>query len=253
MRMRPAWSYAQARLQARHGERLQESDWRALEAARSLDQYLERSRATSLRRFTERLNAGMSSHTMERVLRAAWRDYVAEVAGWGAPDWHAAILWTAPLPDLPAIDVLLRGEAPGWASQDAALAHFLTAEHVTREKSALTPLLPLPKREKTLPARWFAHWRSLLPQGAPELPILTRLAATIEAHSGRLSRAGPQESSAPYRRELMQAATRMFRRHAGSPVAAFCHLLLVALDLERLRGGLVRRQLFEALPGKEAA
>ena len=65
-----------------YGERFEEEDWRALEAARSLDQFIDRSRATSLRRFTERFNARLSSHAMERTLRAAWRDYVAEVAGW---------------------------------------------------------------------------------------------------------------------------------------------------------------------------
>ena len=66
-----------------------------------------------------------------------------------------------------------------------------------------------------------------------------------------LTRAGPQEASAPYRRDLAQTVTRLFRRHGGTPVAVFCHLALVALDLERLRGDLVRRALFE--PAKEAA
>ena len=85
---RADWSYAQARLQARHGARLDEGDWRVLEAARSLDHYLDRSRATSLHRFADRLNAQMSSHAIERTLRAEWRRYVAEVAAWAAPAWQ---------------------------------------------------------------------------------------------------------------------------------------------------------------------
>ena len=252
MSISPAWSYVQARLQARYGERLDEADWRALEAARSLDQFIDRSRATSLRRFTERLNAGMSSHAIERALRTAWRDYVAELAGWSAAEWRPAIAWTAPFPDLPVIDGLLRGEASNWAQHDAGLAQFLQRDpRVVLEKSPLKALLPAPKRELTLPARWYAHWRSLWPQGSAERRALTTLTETIKAHIARLDRAGPQDVNASYRRDLAQKVTRMFRRHAGTPVAVFCHLALVALDLERLRGDLVRRALFE--PAKEAA
>ena len=242
----------QARLQARHGERLSEGDWRLLEAARSLDHFIDRARATSLRRFAERLNAGMSSHAIERVLRAAWRDYVAEVASWSSQDWRAAILWTAPLPDLPSIDGLLRDEAPLWARQDPVLAPFLEQDRrAPSRKSPLHDLLPGAKRERTLARRWYAHWRSLWPKGAAEIKALTALADTIAAHVAQLAQAGAQDSSTPYRRALANKMTRLFRRHGGTPVAAFCHLALIALDLERLRGGLVRRALFA--PAKEAA
>ena len=61
----PRWSYVQARLQARHGERLQEPDWRAIEAARSIDQFIERARASSLHRFIQGVDARMSSHAIE--------------------------------------------------------------------------------------------------------------------------------------------------------------------------------------------
>ena len=198
MSISPAWSYVQARLQARYGERLDEADWRALEAARSLDQFIDRSRATSLRRFTERLNAGMSGHAIERALRTAWRDYVAELAGWSAAEWRPAIAWTAPFPDLPVIDGLLRGEASNWAQHDAGLAQFLQRDpRVVLEKSPLKALLPAPKRELTLPARWYAHWRSLWPQGSAERRALTTLTETIKAHIARLDRAGPRTSTLP--------------------------------------------------------
>jgi hypothetical protein len=248
-----AWSYAQARMQSRHGERLQEGDWRILEAARALDQFIERARATALRRFADLLNARMSSHAIERTLRAAWRDYVAEVAQWGASDWRPAILWTAHLPDLPAIDALLRGEAPGWAQQDPTLAAFMESRHALA-KSPLAVLLPDSRRAATLTGCWYAHWRSLWPKpSATERRSLAILAGAVSAHVERLGKAGPQEASAPYRRELAQIVTRMFRRHSGSPIAVFCHLALVALDLERLRGGLIRRALFQPVPAMEAA
>jgi len=248
----PTWSYVQARLQARHGARLDEADWRALEATRSLDQFIERSRGTSLRRFTGRMTVGMSGHAIERALRAAWRDYVAELAGWSAPAWQPPILWTATLPDLPAIDALLRGERPSWAQQDARLASFLQGERQSAaEKFSLAPLLPGLKRAKSLVGRWYAHWRSLWPDDAAQRSALTSLADAVKAHGARLDGAAPQDASAPYRRELARAITRVFRRQSGTPMAVFAHLALVALDLERLRGDLARRALFA--PANEAA
>jgi len=252
MSRRPLWSYVQARLQARHGERLTEGDWRALEAARSLDHFIDRSRATSLQRFTERLNAGMSSHAIERGLRAGWRAYVAEVAAWCTPEWQAAILWCAPLPDLPILDALLRGEVPDWVRQDTMLAAFTErSRDATANKPPLNALLPGAAREATLAERWYVQWRALWPRRARDRRALMGLGEAVKGHIARLDLAGPQDASAAYRRALAQGATRMFRRHGGSPVAVFCHLALVALDLERLRGGLARRALF--VPAKEEA
>ena len=96
------FAYAQARAQARHGERLRETDWQGLEAARSTDIYLDRVRRTCLHRFTERLDARMDAHAIERGLRAAWRSYVLEIADWMASTacdermsrWWLRSFWT---------------------------------------------------------------------------------------------------------------------------------------------------------------
>jgi len=252
----PRWSYVQARLQARHGERLSESDWRALEAAKSLDHFIERSRATALRRFTEHVNSGMSSHAIERVLRLAWRTYVAEVAEWVEADWRPATLWLAPLADLPAIDALLRGEVAAWFAEDQALSGFAgddIAERIAAlEKSPLASLLPGKGREPALALRWYAHWRALWPRDAPA-DGLDDLAEAVRTHFELLARAGPKETSAPYRRDLEHKLLRLFRRRSAAPVAVFAHLALTALDLERLRGNLVSRRLFANESAKEAA
>jgi len=245
----PRWSYVQARLQARHGDRLQEPDWRAIEAARSIDQFLERVRGSSLRRFTERITARMSSHAVERMLRDAWRVYVAELADWVPQAWRPAVLWTSLVPHLPLIDGLLGGAAPAWIEQDPAFAELATTDRAARRvapaSSPLAALVALGTREGPLAARWHVHWHSLWPRRPAADRALLEIASAIKAHIGRLEHAGLQETSAPYRGELAIALTRLFRQHAGTPAALFCHLALVALDLERLRGGLVRRRLFE--------
>jgi hypothetical protein len=224
----------QARLQARHGERLQEADWRALEAAQSLDQYIERARATALRRFTDAVNPRMSSQTIERALRAAWRGYVAEIAGWVPAEWQAAVLWAAYVPELPAIDAISRGESPAWIRQDPLLSGL-------NENADLAPLT----RAEGVPGwRWAAHWQSLWPKGKSDARLLAGLSDAVQAHVAQLAQTGPQETSQRYRGDLARLVTRMFRRHGGTPLAVFSHLVLMALDLERLRGGLVRRRLF---------
>ena len=253
----PHWGYVQARLQSRHGDRLQEANWHALEAAQTGDAFLERSRATTLHRFTEQVSAGMNSHAIERVLRGMWRAYVNELAGWLPLAWRPAVMWCALLPDLPAIDALLKGDAPAWTKQDPALALFTEADPAQRlialQASPFAPLLPA---DDNIPlgARWARHWRALWPkQSAADQRALNALATAVRSHIDRLTRAGAQETSATHRAELEKTAARLFRRHSASPAAVFAHLVLTALDLERLRGGIVRRRLFEPAQRRQAA
>jgi len=257
MNSRPRWSYVQARLQSRHGERLQEADWQAVEAARSMGQYLEHARALPLRRFIAHIDVRMSSHAIERVLREIWRRYVAEVAGWVPAGWRQAVLWTALVPDLPIIAAVLRADATvAWIQQDPVFAKFADPDPRKRDAtltaSPFARLLAVSESDETLAARWFAHWRSLWPHRRGGERELLEIAVTISAHVERLRRAGALETSAPHRRDLALKLARMFRRRSGTP-AVFCHLALVAIDLERLRGGLLRRLLFNPGGAKEAA
>ncbi len=87
----------------------------------------------------------------------------------------------------------------------------------------------------------------------PPTSALNALAHAVQAHAARLAHAGAQETSATHRRELEKTATRLFRRHGASPTAVFSHLVLTALDLERLRGGIVRRRLFAPAERRQAA
>ena len=52
---------------------------------------------------------------------------------------------------------------------------------------------------------------------------------------------------------LQARAVRILRRHRDQPVTVFCHLLLCALELHRLRQGLLQRALFNDLVSEAAA
>jgi len=243
------WSYVQARLQARHGARLDESGWRIVEGAKSLDQFLERTRTTALRRFIERMDAGMSSHAIERDLRAQWRRYGAEVAAWVPPAWKPAVTAVARIPDLPMLAALDAGDAPDWTQHDPALARRTESGTGSAAFAAFPGAAPAAQNGSsgTSTGRWLAHWRASWPlPRTSDWQRLDDLVDLVSAHAARLGNAGAQDTSSRYRGDLMRALTRLFRRHGFTPAAVFAHLALVALDLERLRGGLVRRRLFAA-------
>jgi hypothetical protein len=101
--------------------------------------------------------------------------------------------------------------------------------------------------EAGLHARWFAHWQSLWPaMDDEESAGLGNLVDAVRAYLDAIS---PQGTSLRDRREararLARQAASMMRRHIQQPVVVFCHLLLFALELQRLRDGLLRRSLFD--------
>jgi len=101
------------------------------------------------------------------------------------------------------------------------------------------------QRGQQATAEWLEGWHASLPSDAGDRALLRRPAELLLP---RLVRHDGQRGAtvAAERRELLK----LFRRHAGSAVAVFAYLAMAALDVERLRGGLVVRALFE--PASEA-
>lgn len=240
------FAYAQARAQARHGERLREADWQRLEAAQSTEIYLDRARRTCLRRFTERLDAHMDAHAIERSLRTAWRSYVLEIADWMPRAWCSAVEWCAYLPDLTIIEALLsRRPRPDWAADDPVFATLIQSKRLVSHKRislhGLPPLELLSPADGPIAARWLSHWQSLWPSDAARSAPAS-LVAAIERTLVELLRTAA--TAARCRRELTHIFVRHFRRSSGTAAAIFCHLGLVVIDLERARGAILRRLLF---------
>jgi hypothetical protein len=232
----PRWSYVQARLQARHGERLDEAAWRFLEGARSAEQFLERARASSLVRFVARLDAHMSSHVMERILRAEWRDYVRDVAGWAPKEWRPAARWTGTVAVLPLLPSVANPDRPAWLAEDVEI----------------DPIAQVIGGDGLAAQEWQARWRRLWPK-ARECEDLKSLIDLVGRHFAVLEKADGHDTSRRHRENLAGRLTRLFRRHPATPLALFCHLALEWLELERLRGDIVRRILFQAGDGRRVA
>ena len=203
-------AYAQARIQARHGARPDPGTWAAVHASITLGALLENARASPLEPWIAGLDAGCTLDQLERVLRDRLRGRIEEVARWMPPSWRPAVLWTRELLDLPAAQRLLR-------------------ERADEERAA------------RVRGEWLEAWRRLWPRcGDEDRGELEALARTVESHIREFERA-PADEAANLRLALKARVETLFRRHALGPAAAFDHLLLAALEAERLRAELVGR------------
>jgi len=240
--------YALTRVQARHGMRLSEDDWRRLEASRDLGHYLEAVRMSALAGWVVSLDLTRDSHAIERSLRDAWRYYVERVARWHPQVCQPWLAWLAWLPTLSLLAQLARPEpAPLWLLADSVCGPLAAGSPAERsqalQRTALAPLAAAIGAHTSLVSAWRDHWQRLAPASdAQQRPLIATMLATIAQHADALARAA--DSATAPRQELHSRLARLFRAAAGTPVASVCHLGLVALELERLRGGLIVRQLF---------
>lgn len=244
-------AYVQARLQARHGRRPTDDRWRLLEATPDLPGYLQAARATSLRPWVVHLAAESATHQIERSLRADWQAYVAEIAAWTPTPWQPAAEWLITLPDLPFFVHLVRGEpVPRWMLKDPVLAAVAQTDTERRSEAlSATGLARIagPVRAGVPPiTAWLGAWESDWPEAdAAGRTALERVRRDFHTHISTILAEPLEHPPGPaLRRRIIERFNMAFRRESGRITAVFAHLGLMALDVERLRGGLVLRALF---------
>lgn len=245
------FAYAQARAQARHGERLSPDTWSLLESSVGLAQFLHLVRGTALAPCVEHFSAATSPHVIERSLRREWHREVDTAMRWVPARWRPAVAWTTWLAELPALSHLLAGGTPlPWMAEDPRLSAFAGGEPETRRASVEEALPALivndGSGEASRPA-WLRYWRSLWPDTTAGDPALAQFVSLLERYSGA------ETDAADWLGNLEHQALRILRWHREQPVTVFCHLLLSALELYRLRHGLLQRALFNDLDREAAA
>jgi hypothetical protein len=241
--------FAQARLQSRHGQRASEVAWQRLETAREFGLLLGAARASPLRPWVVGITAQATSNEIEAVLRAHWRALVAEVASWMPPEWRPALDWCAVLPELPALQHLSRGGEPGAWMQDDPDLRALCAVPANERGTALAAgsLGALARgwsEPESLARAWQAEWERRLPHRLSDADeSLRQVVAALTSHGAAFATAPPGPGGL-LRRSLQARLSLLLRRATLEPAAAFIHIALCALDLERLRGELLGRALF---------
>ncbi len=243
------FAYAQARAQSRQGDRLTPSRWRAVESSANLGRYIHALRGTALAPAVQHFTGTASPHAIERSLRVVWRSEVEHASFWVPREWRESVTWYRWLPELDTIGFMLDGRAvPPWMQEDALLSR-LALEDVDERRGAIESFVGrLPESDDfDLAAWWYRQWLERLPTANLRGAGLDELASAGEAFVRlRWESAAPTAAALESREALEQRVTRLLHRRAGRPVAVFCHLALAALELMRLRGGLVRRALVNA-------
>ena len=245
------FAYVQTRLQARHGMRPDEQVWRQLESVGDSGAYLQVARNTALRPWVVGLHAGHGAHEIELALRQQYRRTIDEVAHWMPTEWRSAVSWVRRLPDLPALQYLLTGAStPAWMRDDPQLRSFTSETPAGRvqtlQSSDCAPLLRGWQRGEPLYASWLDYWRALWPEASRLVAGLEALARLLRRHLGALSLYSAA-ASASLQETLLRELNRAFRRYSFQPTAAFAHLGLVALDVQKLRAQLLQRILFAGM------
>jgi len=96
---------------------------------------------------------------------------------------------------------------------------------------------------------WLRHWRGLWPDDSKGRDALEQLVSLAD----RLGIRRGENDAEDWRNSLERRAVSLLRRRRDEPVTVFCHLLLSALELHRLRQGLLERALFNDLEAEVAA
>jgi hypothetical protein len=247
--------YASARVHALHGRLPEARDWRRLEASRDLAHFLESARNSPLSGWVSSFDTRQDVHAIERSLRSQWMGHVQRVASWHPREHQAWLRWLAFLPMLPLLAHLATPEpAAPWLLADPVCGGVAIGSPAQRAaalaKTPLAPLAPAINSSAPIAALWRQQWIKLTPRFDPDTQgHLDRLVAAVDQHASALSRGG---STPALRSRLGQRLQVLFRASSETVVATVCHLGRLAVDLERLRGGIAGRFVL-ARPAGEAA
>ena len=226
-----------------------ERSWQLVESQKELANFLQSARQTNLKNWVMGLQATDSHHQIESSLLKLYRDYIDDIASWVPHSWRKSVEWTASLSYLPAMQHLLSGNAvPEWMLQDPLLKHF-TATNLEQRTNAFlqsdyAPLVHAWQAGDSLLMTWVNCWQSRWPdKKAKQQVALHAFNSLLYKHLESFHQVAPN-TAWRHRQQLSARLCMMFRKYSYQPVAVFIHLLLIGLDIERLRGGIMQRCLF---------
>jgi hypothetical protein len=263
--------YGYARLSARLSARPDDRLWRQLRSARSLQAAIDAVRGSSAAPYVAGVGMGGTIDDVELGFRQHLRTRIREAVGWAPQAWQSALRWTEALIDLPALQHLLaEAPLPKWLRADPQLASYVAPNRSMRRallaQGWLAPLIAAAETaappRRTASARrealhpllqaWQAQWQQRWPDcSEEEHAALQRLLRTVRSHLLAFA-ALSVETAAQARAALAERTLRQLHAAAAQPVALFAYLLLVAVDVERLRGEFVLRAA-GALPADEVS
>lgn len=247
--------YASTRVAARLAKRPNERLWAQLRATRSLAALLDALRQADCAATISGIAAGDALTDIEFAFRQQLRAQIAELTAIAPDDWQPAVAFTGWLIELPALAHLAGTEAaPAWIATDPVLADYAQTEAGARHR-ALSAGVPgeLLRRAAELSgatrlhpliAAWEDEWIGRWPPAPGEhRASLIDLVAAVKRHLSAFRSTDPADSETA-RAQLSTQMASAVRRASAQPAALFAWLVVLALDLERLRGLVIERAAF---------
>ena len=245
-----ALAYAQTRIQSRYGGRADAGVWLKLHNIQDLGSYLQTAQQTALRPWVLGLSSTYNSHDIEQALRQKYRQHVDEVANWMPTKWHRPLQWIKRLADLPTLQYLLAGgEALEWMKSDPEISDFTVDDIQLRVQliraAGNEALVDSWQQHGSILSGWLSQWNSIHPEsmyhdrGLKPLEKLLQQQMQLETTQ--------QVIALPSDYEIILDRLRLiFRRYAFQPAAVCAYLVIVAIDLHRVRSDLMQRLFFQA-------
>lgn len=242
-------AYAQARIQSRYGARANANLWLRLHNIHDLGSYLQTAQQTALRPWVLGLSSTHSSHDIELALRQKYRYHVDEVASWMPPDWRQPLRWIKRLADLPVLQYLAaNGEALNWMKSDPDIADFTADDPLLRvqamEQAGARDLLDSWRHSGSMLPGWLSQWNSIRPKSSRFDRGLQHLEKVLQQQMQPQLKQQGAAVAGDYQSMLDQLRL-IFRRYAFQPAAVCAYLVIIALDLHRIRSDLMKRLLFQ--------
>jgi len=242
-------AYAQARIQSRYGERADAGLWLKLHNIHDLGSYLQTAQQTPLRHWVLGLSSSHSSHDIELALRQKYRRNVDEVASWMPTDWQKPLHWVKRLADLPVLQYLADGGEPlDWMKADPDINCFLADDPLVRvqamRQAGNSVMVDTWQQSGSILSGWLSQWNSLRPKSRYSNRGLQPLEKLLNDQMHEQE--NQQEVLLPSDYEIILDQLRLiFRRYAFQPAAVFAYLVIVAIDLHRIRSDLMQRMYFQ--------
>jgi len=241
-------AYAQVRIQSRYGQRADMSVWVKLHNIQDLGSYLQTAQQTPLRPWVLGLSTTHSSHDIELALRQKYRHHVDEVASWMPTNWQKPLQWIKRLADLPVLQYLGAGGEPlDWMMSDPDISDFTADDPLLRvqaiREAGNRVMVETWLQSGSIQSGWLSQWNSIRPKSISSdrglQPLEKRLQQQMQLQTKQQGAALPTDYEI-----ILDQLRLIFRRYAFQPAAACAYLIIVAIDLHRIRSDLMQRLYF---------
>jgi hypothetical protein len=243
-------AYAQVRIQSRYGQRADTSVWLKLHNIQDLGSYLQTAQQSALRPWVLGLSATHSSHDIELALRQKYRQHVDEVAGWMPIRWQQPVRWIKRLVDLPALQYLLTGGEPlEWMKSDPCISEFTADDPQSRAQAMIEAgnkaMVDALQQDGSILSGWLSQWHRIRPRSMNLNHGLRALDKLIHEYAQRQANQHGRVLPTDYD-QLLDQLRLLFRRYAFQPTAVVAYLVIVAVDVYRIRSDLMQRLFFQS-------